>query len=208
VHAGRTSLKRTDTAFILSSVDAVAHAISNRKECPMNCRVNAPLPDSDTTIDDHQFRSIMRSMVAGVTLITTSHEGRVHGMTATAFSSVSADPPTILIVLNRSTRTHPLVSASKHFVVTLLAEDQIELSKRFSGKLDNQFDGISYTLNEHGVPVIDGAVASMECATITEMNVGTHTIFIARVLKGNRSQTSPLVYHDGSYKVVARHEVA
>lgn len=172
----------------------------------MTIRMETPRIDQEAMIDNLQFRSIMRSMVAGVTVITTSHEGHLHGMTATAFSSVSAEPPTVLIVLNRSTRTHPLVSASRHFVVNLLAEHQIELGQRFAGKLDDQFDGIAYTLNEHGVPVLDGAVASLECETIDEMNVGTHTIFIGRVLKGDRSQVSPLVYHDGRYKMVAHHE--
>lgn len=170
----------------------------------MTIHMEAPEIDRAAMIDDLQFRDIMRSMVAGVTVITTSHAGHLHGMTATAFSSVSAAPPTVLIVLNRSTRTHPLVTASRHFVVNLLAEDQAELGQRFAGKLDDQFAGIAYTLNEHDVPVLQGAVANLECETIDEMNVGTHTIFIGRVLKGERSRTSPLVYHDGSYKVVAR----
>lgn len=172
----------------------------------MTIHMETPRIDQDAMIDDLQFRAIMRSMVAGVTVITTSHEGHLHGMTATAFSSVSTAPPTVLIVLNRSTRTHPLVSASRHFVINLLAADQVELGQRFAGKLDDQFAGIAHTLNEHGVPVLEGAVASLECETIDEMDVGTHTIFIGRVLKGERSQTAPLVYHDGSYKVVARHE--
>jgi flavin reductase (DIM6/NTAB) family NADH-FMN oxidoreductase RutF len=174
----------------------------------MTIRVETPNIDEGAMIDDLQFRSIMRSMVAGVTVITTSHEGQLHGMTATAFSSVSAEPPTVLIVLNRSTRTHPLVSASRHFVVNLLSESQVELGKRFAGKIENQFDGIAHTLNDEGVPVINGAVASLECETINEMNVGTHTIFIGKVVRGGCSETAPLVYHDGSYKVVARREVS
>lgn len=161
------------------------------------------LAPAETAIDDGAFRSIMRTMVNGVTVITTSHDGHIHGMTATAFSSVSAEPPTVLIVLNRATRTHPLVSASRHFVVNLLSQDQTEIGNRFAGKLEDQFDGIAYTLNEEGVPLIDGVVATLECETINEMSVGTHTIFIGRVLRGSRSQTMPLVYHDGSYKAVA-----
>jgi len=172
------------------------------KEQAMTIHVDAAQP-ALPSMDNGAFRSIMRTMVNGVTVITTSHEGHMHGMTATAFSSVSADPPTVLIVLNRSTRTHPLVSASRHFIVHLLSEDQIELGNRFAGKLDDQFDGISFTINEHGIPVIDGVVATLECETVNELSVGTHTIFIGRVLRGSRSQTMPLVYHDGSYKAVA-----
>jgi flavin reductase len=174
----------------------------------MNCHVDTARIGDRIAFDAQRFRSIMRSMVAGVTVITTSHEGRAHGMTATAFSSVSAEPPTILIVLNRSTRTHPLLSASRHFVVNLLAEDQIELGQRFAGKHDNQFDGVSCAENEFGVPVIEGSAASLECVTVGEMNVGTHTVFIGRVTGGGVSAISPLVYHDGSYKVVTSQDAA
>jgi flavin reductase len=172
------------------------------KDKPMTMHVDALAP-AEQAIENGAFRSIMRTMVNGVTVITTSHEGHVHGMTATAFSSVSAEPPTVLIVLNRSTRTHPLVSASRHFVVNLLSQDQVEIGNRFAGKLDDQFAGVPHTLNEEGVPLIDGVVATLECETVSEHTVGTHTIFIGRVLRGSRSQTMPLVYHDGSYKAVA-----
>jgi len=168
----------------------------------MTIHVDAVAP-ADSAIDNSAFRSIMRTMVNGVTVITTSHDGLIHGMTATAFSSVSADPPTVLIVLNRSTRTHPLVSASRHFVVNLLSQDQVDVGNRFAGKLDNQFEGVPHRLNEEGIPLIDGVVATLECETINELIVGTHTIFIGRVLRGSRSQTMPLVYHDGSFKAVA-----
>lgn len=169
----------------------------------MNIHVNAPIYREGSGIDAITFRSIMRTMVAGVTVITTAHEGRPHGMTATAFSSVSAEPPTVLIVLNRSTRTHPLVAASKHFVVNFLAEDQVAIGQRFAGKLDDQFDGVSYTLSAHGVPRLDGATASLECETLSELDVGTHTIFIGKVIDGSASGAAPLIYHDGDYKMVA-----
>ncbi|MHC2518926.1 flavin reductase family protein [Bradyrhizobium diazoefficiens] len=150
-----------------------------------------------------QFRSIMRSMVAGVTVITTSHEGKLHGMTATAFSSVSAEPPTVLIVVNRSNRTHPLVSASKRFAVNLLSEDQQDIGQRFSSKLDDQFASVPYSSGVSGIPIIRGCTASIECETLHEVDVGTHTIFVGRVVRGCFSETRPLIYHDGRYKAVA-----
>jgi flavin reductase len=159
--------------------------------------------DDGSLFNELQFRSLMRSMVSGVTVITTSHQGRPHGMTATAFSSVCAVPPTILIVLNRSTRTHPLISASRHFVVNLLGEEQREMGQRFAGKHDDQFREVKYTKNSFGIPVIDGAAASLECETVSEVNFGTHTIFIGKVIRGAASEVPPLVYHNGSYKGVA-----
>jgi flavin reductase len=194
-------LKSTSATFIVLRTARGSVSLA-KKDDAMGRDANKPEDGDDAMIDGQEFRTLMRSMVAGVTVITTSHDGGAHGMTATAFSSVSAEPPTILIVLNRSARTHPLVSASKHFVVNLLAEDQIALGQRFAGKLDNQFDGVRYIENEFGVPVIDGSAASLECETVSEMNVGTHTIFIGRVVKGAMSAMSPLVYHNGSYKTV------
>jgi len=158
---------------------------------------------SDPAFDDTQFRAIMRSMAVGVTVITTAHEGHKHGMTATAFSSVSADPPSVLIVLNRSTRTHPILSAGRHFVVNLLAEHQIDISQRFSAKIDDQFDGIGYSENREGIPVLKESVANLECEIMAEMDVGTHTIFIGKVTNGTVSAVKPLIYHDGNYKAVA-----
>jgi flavin reductase (DIM6/NTAB) family NADH-FMN oxidoreductase RutF len=169
---------------------------------PMDRPAMDSINDS-SLFNELQFRSLMRSMVSGVTVITTSHQGHPHGMTATAFSSVCAEPPTILIVLNRSTRTHPLISASRHFVVNLLAEEQREMGQRFAGKHDDQFREVKYTENSFGIPVIDGAAASLECETVSEVNFGTHTIFIGKVIRGATSEVSPLVYHNGSYKGVA-----
>jgi flavin reductase (DIM6/NTAB) family NADH-FMN oxidoreductase RutF len=169
----------------------------------MTIHVETPTAGSGT-MDDLQFCSIMRATAASVMVITTGYNGQLHGMTATAFSSVSAEPPTVLIVLNRSTRTHPMVSASGHFVVNLLAEDQAHLGNRFAGKLDNQFDGIGYTLSDRGAPIINGAVATLECETVGATDFGTHTIFIGKVLKGTRSEVLPLLYHDGGYKGITR----
>lgn len=159
---------------------------------------------SPDAIDPQHFRWIMRSLVNGVTVITTSTAGRLHGMTATAFSSVSADPPTVLVVLNRSARTHSLVRASRRFAVNVLAQDQVELSNRFAGKHDSPFDGVDHALSAHGIPVLSGVLAALECETIHEVDVGSHTIFVGCVLNGLRSESAPLVYHDGSYRSVTR----
>jgi flavin reductase len=139
-------------------------------------------PECSRIIDPQRFRSIMRTFVNGVTVITTSRDGHIHGMTATAFSSVSADPPAVLVV-------------------------QVELSKRFAGKLESPFDGVDYELSEHGVPMLLGVLAALECETLDELDVGTHTIFVGRVLDGARSETTPLVYHDGSYMSVTSENV-
>lgn len=151
------------------------------------------------TIEAPVFRQLMRAVASGVTVVTTLHHGSPHGMTATAFTSVSADPPTVLIVLNKTTRSHPLVSASRRFVVNMLHEGQTGLGNHFSGKVEDQFAGIGYRTGELGAPVLDGVVSYFECETVNEVDAGTHTIFLGRVVAGAANDASPLLYHAGRY---------
>lgn len=164
--------------------------------------MNSTVDDTVVPFGKAEFQKVMRTVASGVTVITTAHDGQTHGMTATAFSSVSADPPTVLIVVNKSTRTHPILSAGRRFVVNLLAEDQTWIGERFAGKLDQQFETVEHRLNDHGIPVLAGNVANLECEVSVETDAGTHTIFIGRVLAADASDSAPLVYHDGRFKSV------
>jgi flavin reductase (DIM6/NTAB) family NADH-FMN oxidoreductase RutF/nitroreductase len=146
------------------------------------------------------FKSLMRNIASSVAVITTNQGDRNHGMTATAMCSVSADPATILIVVNRSTRSHPIISATKSFTVNILAENQHAIGGRFASKHDNPFDGIDYRIGANGSPIIRDVAAHIECATVSEIDVGTHTIFVGNVIGGDVSRAHPLVYHEGEYK--------
>jgi flavin reductase (DIM6/NTAB) family NADH-FMN oxidoreductase RutF len=146
------------------------------------------------------FKSLMRKIASSVAVITTCHDGHLHGMTATAVASVSADPPAILIVVNRSARSHALISASKAFNVNILSAHQSELSGRFASKQDDSFDGVAYSFGGNGAPILDGAVASIECRTALETDFGTHTIFIGHVVGGSICAGDPLIYQNGSYR--------
>jgi flavin reductase (DIM6/NTAB) family NADH-FMN oxidoreductase RutF len=153
-------------------------------------------------IEAPAFKKLMRAVASGVSVVTTFHHGSPHGMTATAFSSVSADPPTVLIVLNKGTRSHPLITASGHFVVNMLRDDQSDLGTLFSGKVEDQFSGVGYHRGQLGAPILDGVVSWFECETVNEVDAGTHTIFVGRVVAGAADETSPLLYHGGQYKAL------
>jgi flavin reductase len=150
-------------------------------------------------IEKNIFRTVMRQLAASVTVITTDFGGSSHGMTATAVCSVCADPPTILIVVNRSARTHPIIAESGIFVVNILARNQSVLSDRFAGKIVDQFAGIDYTPGIEGSPVLSGTAAHLECRVVAANDVGTHTIFIGQVIDGNAVSTQPLIYYNGKY---------
>ncbi len=156
-------------------------------------------PTSDATIERDTFRAVMRRQAASVTIITTNHDAAVHGMTATAFTSVCADPPTILIVINRSARSHPLIDRSGIFAVNILEAGQAAIAKRFSGKLDDQFDGVPFAHGVTGAPIIDGASAYLECRISQRIEVETHTLFVGRVIAGATAPGEPLIYHEGAY---------
>ena len=149
------------------------------------------------------FKALMRNIASSVAVITTHHDGRDHGMTATALCSVSADPATILIVVNRGTRSHPIISATGHFTVNILAEHQHDIGTRFSMKHQDPFDGIDRRAGANGSPIIHGVAAYLECATVSEVDAGSHTIFVGAVTGGDVSAASPLVYHAGEYKALS-----
>lgn len=153
-----------------------------------------------TPIDAGAFRTVMRHIASSVAVITTSFKGNLHGMTATAISSVSAEPPRILIVVNRATRSHSLISGSKNFIVNILADHQRNLGERFSGRSDKPFEGIGYRLGWRGTPILSGVAAHLECELASETDASTHTIFTGEVVGGGVSEASPLLYHDGAYK--------
>jgi flavin reductase len=150
------------------------------------------------------FRSAMRGFAASVTIITTSTDGKHHGMTATAVSSVSADPPTVLVVVNRTARTHPLIGSARAFTVNLLSSDQKELANRFSTKHPDQFDGVDYYESPNtGSPVFRGVTSYLECRLISQKDVGTHTVFFGEVLHCGAEETAPLLYYRGGYHDLA-----
>ena len=154
--------------------------------------------------DPTEYRLAMRCTVASVAVITVAHEGRIHGMTATAMTSVSADPPTLLVVVNQTTRTHPFIRESRRFAVNVLAEGQEEIARRFAAGIDNQFEGVSHAMHAAEVPLIAGTAASFVCVAVDAFDVATHTIFIGEVEEAQHSSHPPLLYYDARYATLSR----
>ena len=148
-----------------------------------------------------EFRAVMRHVPTGVTVVTTMLDGKPKGFTANAFASVSADPPTILICVNRSARTHPLIAQAGRFCVNLLQLAQQHLAERFaSHDTAEPFAGVAYDVAESGSPVLAGTLAFFDCTLDEEHTAGTHTIFIGRVVACGASDGAPLGYFNAAYK--------
>ena len=154
------------------------------------------LPSADTAA----FRNVMRHYPTGVTVVTSLREGEPRGMTLNAFSSVSVDPPMLLVCVNREARSYLYISSSHIFCVNLLASNQQELAERFAGKIrDNQFDGVPYEIDVTGAPVLLGTIGHFDCEVVEEHHVSSHSIFIGRVVNCGARTGRPLGYFNGGY---------
>ena len=132
-----------------------------------------------------EFRKALGCFSTGVTVITVDEGGEVHGMTATAFSSVSLDPPLVLVCVGHQARTHAHLQAKKRFGVYVLAADQRAISEYYARASEShkhaEEAGARFDRTSHGTPLLHGALAYLECRLHSAQDAGDHTIFIAEV---------------------------
>jgi flavin reductase (DIM6/NTAB) family NADH-FMN oxidoreductase RutF len=152
------------------------------------------------------MRETMRFWATGVTIVTAAHEGVQHGMTVSAFTSLTLTPPQVLISLARNARTHGLVLRAKSFGVTILAADQQEISERFAGRVPDDNDRLAgletFTLVT-GAPLLAGGLSHLDCRVVTMLECGTSTLFIGEVVATQSlPQGDPLLYFNRDYRAL------
>jgi flavin reductase (DIM6/NTAB) family NADH-FMN oxidoreductase RutF len=147
----------------------------------------------------HEFRDVIGHFASGVTIITSRYGDEDFGVTANAVSSLSLDPPMLLVCLNRASRTQAAVSRSKAFSVNILNESQGDLAVRFATSETGKFRGVGVRYGELGNPLLDGALAHLECRVIEEVAGGTHAVFLAGVERAERFDGEPLAYFRGRF---------
>lgn len=148
------------------------------------------------------FRDAMRRLAGTVTVITVGQGANRHGSTATSVTSLSMDPPSLLVCLNRDSRLRGLLTDGGSFCVNILHTDNVEVSKVFAKPLSSeQRFAIGKWANIGGeAPALDGAQANILCRKEQMIDYGSHTIFIGRVMNVvTRADVSPLIYSDGDY---------
>jgi flavin-dependent trigonelline monooxygenase, reductase component len=156
---------------------------------------------SAKTADAESFKWVMRHYPTGVTVVTSLKEGEPRGITLTAFSGVSAEPPMVSICVNREARSYLYISTSRIFCVNLLSVHQRELAERFSGKVrERQFEEIGYDVETTGAPVLRDTIGFFDCTVEHEHHGGTHSIFVGLVVACAARPGSPLGYYDGRYR--------
>jgi flavin reductase (DIM6/NTAB) family NADH-FMN oxidoreductase RutF len=156
-----------------------------------------------SAIVEASFKSAMRRMAATVNLITLSEGGVPKGMAATAVSSLSMDPPSLLVCVNRSASLHEPMGAATQFCVNVLHADQIEIARIFA---DNSLREVRFNTGRWAIepgkaPYLEDAQAALFCDVDQTFSYGTHTIFIGRVTEVRvREHVDPLIYVDGGYR--------
>jgi flavin reductase len=158
------------------------------------------------TAEAAQFKQGMRSLAGAVSIITSSHRGQRYGMTATAVCSATAEPPTVLVCINRSTTTHEAVANAGIFCVNVLRQEDQELSSLFSGaqKGEGRFREEQWEKLFTGAPVLKDALVAFDCRVVNRLEHGTHTVYLGEVeqlLIGRKGK--PLLYADGQYARLA-----
>ncbi|MFW2388369.1 MAG: flavin reductase family protein [Polyangiales bacterium] len=153
-------------------------------------------------IDQDAFKNALRGWASGVTVVTSRSGEKLHGMTVSAFSSVSADPPLVLVCANRSSTTNSIIEEGGVFAVNILAAHQAEVSNLFASSKyeDSRLDKVGWSEGALGAPLIDEALASLECKVASSHKEGSHTIYVGRVESVRTADGEPLVYHQGAYR--------
>ncbi len=155
-------------------------------------------------IDPDLFRSVLGRFSTGVTIMTARDSASDHGMTVSAFSSLSLAPPLILVCVAHDATMAPVIDKATDFVVNILADGQEALSRRFSSKLDDRFAGIGFSRGEKDVVILDDVLAWMECHILSRHVEGDHTIIVGGVDRAGVRDARPLLYYRGGYAQLER----
>lgn len=158
------------------------------------------------TVDADDFKQAMQLWASGVTVVTTNSEKfGIQGMTVTAFSSVSVNPPQVLVCINESADTGTGIQTSECFAVNILTSTQQTLSNQFAGGSSQQqrFENTPWTTGITGAPILDDSLMSLECKVVEKIHAGTHWIIIGEVQNSACRTGEPLLYYRGAYRQLA-----
>jgi flavin reductase (DIM6/NTAB) family NADH-FMN oxidoreductase RutF len=151
------------------------------------------------------FKQALARWASGVTIVTARHGADVHGMTVSAFSSVSLDPPLVLVCADKASNTNALIQRAGVFSVSVLAQGQEALSNKFASKKEEwrRFDGLACSDGVSGCPRIPGAAVALDCTVEQTVDAGDHFVYIGRVEAVAISDAPPLIHYRAAYRALA-----
>lgn len=152
------------------------------------------------TVDPGAYRRVAGRFATGVTVVTAVAGGRPCGITVSSFTSVSLEPPVVLIAVARKARAHACLETTGTFAVNVLADTQEPLARLFASLAEDKFRGIRYRLSPGGAPLLPGIHGWLDCAVrATHPGGRTHTLFLAEVTAVGAGRGRPLLYHRSAY---------
>lgn len=166
--------------------------------------VGSELPEH---VGGAKLREVAGELATGVTVVTTVVDGRPHGCAANAVTSVSLDPPLMLVCLAHTASTHPMISSAGVFAINILPDTAAarDICAVFAGKRDEKFAGVGHRPGRTGVPLLTDTVGWFECVVEVAHDLGDHTAFVGRVIGAERQEGRPLVFHRGQlHSLMAR----
>jgi flavin reductase (DIM6/NTAB) family NADH-FMN oxidoreductase RutF len=156
-------------------------------------------------LDPSTYRATLGRFASGITIVTTrGADGRDVGMTVSAFSALSLEPPLVLICIDNGASVAPELEHCHSFAVNILAEDQEPLSRRFAERELDRFEGVAISRGASGLALLDGALAQIECRVASRTPAGDHTILIGEVTATALREGNPLLYYRGGYGRLTR----
>lgn len=150
------------------------------------------------------LRLALRQFASGVTIVTAEHDGERYGITVSAFSAISLEPPVIMVAINTSSALADLIVQAEHFAVHILDSSQVEISSRFADTLSGseKYDGVPVETGPSGAPLLSGSLATFDCVLDQTLLVGTHMLMFGRVVHvaAEDAPGNPLVYYHRTYR--------
>lgn len=151
-------------------------------------------------VDKNEFRRVLARYAAGVTVVTTKGaDDKPYGLTATAFTSVSLEPPLVLVCIGKASESYAHFEAQRIFAVNFLRHSQRELSQHFAASGGDKFAHVRWTSHATGAPVLLDALGWVDCRITASHDAGDHTIHIGEVLAADAHDDGPLLYYAGKY---------
>ena len=150
-------------------------------------------------MEPQAFRQVIGHFASGVTVITTREQGINYGLTASAVTSLTLEPPMLLVCINQNTGTQAAISRTRVFAVNILDEGQADLAYKFAKAQSDKFQGVEFSYGEFGEPLLAGALAHIECRVAADVKAGTHCVFLAEVEHAKTYVGSPLTYFRGKF---------
>lgn len=154
---------------------------------------------SRSQVDQNVYRDVIGRFASGVTVITAAEQRQLYGTTASAVSSLSLEPPMLLVCLHRNSATGQVINRTGTFAVNILSEDQGDLAVHFATKGTNKFESVQHTLGQLNLPLISESHAQFECRVTETAIGGTHYVFLAEVVTAVAAPGAPLAYYRGSF---------